>query len=268
MNTKLISLIAASYGLLARICVAALGCFAVWWGITGFPVYWQDSYIKQVATQIIAGDPYKLETLMQLIPVLDSIEKSTYCRPAALRSAAIIQLRMQEVAPARNDLQHQHLNSLVDVIRSSLSCAPADPFLWLAFYSVEVTKNGFKPDYLRYLRLSYRLGPQEGWIMLKRNPLAFGEYKQLPPDLRQDVVNEFFAILHESHFPTQAGEIFLGAAWPERELILSRLTRLNNNDRKRLADQLRRHGYDLNTPGIGLAPIDSHRFAPKIRVPQ
>jgi hypothetical protein len=268
MNTKLTSLVTAPYNFLARICVGVLGCIAVLWGITGFSVYWQDSSIERIATRIIAGDPYKFETLTQLIPVLDSIEKSAYCRPIALRSAAVIRLRMEEVAAARNDLQHQHLNSVDSVIRSSLSCAPADPFLWLALYSVEVTKNGFKPDYLRYLRLSYRLGPQEGWIVLKRNPLAFRAFQQLSPDLREDVVNEFFAMLHDGHFSNQAGEILIGPAWPERALILSRLTRLNDNDRRRFADELRRRGYDMNVPGIGLAPVDSHRFAPLIRVPQ
>ena len=119
-----------------------------------------------------------------------------------------------------------------DVIRSSLSCAPADPFLWLALYSVEVTENGFKPDYLKYLRLSYRLGPQEGWIALKRNPLAFAVFQQLPPDLGENAVNEFVAMLLESRFIDQAAEILIGPAWPERELILSQVAQHSRNDRQ------------------------------------
>ena len=154
------------------------------------------------------------------------------------------------------------------MIRGSLSCAPADPFLWLALYSVEVNEQGPKPDYLKYLRLSYRLGPYEGWIASKRNPLAFGAFQQLPPDLREDVIDEFFAMVHDGNFSGQAAEILIGPAWPERELISSRLTRLSDYDRRRFADELDRRGYDLNVPGVGLAPRDSHRFAPEIRVPQ
>ena len=229
----------------------------------------QDSTIERIATQIIAGDPFKIETLTQQLPVIDRIEKSAYCRPHALRSAAIIQLRIWEVAASTNDRQRrdEQLKSLANVIRSSLSCAPADPFLWLALYSVEVTENGFKPDYLKYLRLSYRLGPHEGWIVLKRNPLAFAAFQQLSPDLREAVVNEFVAMLLDSHFSDQAAEILIGPAWPERELILSNLTRLTDHDRRRFTDALHRRGY-VNVPGIGLAPQDSHRFAPQIRVPQ
>src|SRR5215469_868136 len=143
MNAQLRGLLTGDYVLLARSFTVFLGCFAVWWGIVGLPLYWQDSSIERIATQIIAGDPFKAETLAQQVPTIDSIEKSAYCRPAALRSAAIIQLRMAEVAAAAND--RKPLKSVSGVIRNSLSCAPADPFLWLALYSVEVTQNGFQP---------------------------------------------------------------------------------------------------------------------------
>jgi hypothetical protein len=269
MNAKLTSLVTAPYILLARSFVVIMACIAVWWGIIGFPVFWRDSSIERIATQIIAGDPFKVETLSQQLPIIDSIKSSAYCRPAAVRSAAIIQLRMLEVAASANDRQHldEHFKSLGNMIRSSLSCAPADPFLWLALYSAEVSENGFKPDYLKYLRLSYRLGPHEGWIVLKRNPLAFTVFQQLPPDLGENAVNEFVAMVRDSQFSEQAAEIFIGPAWPERELILSRLNRLSDSERQGFADALSRRGY-INVPGIGLAPVDSHRFAPKIRVPQ
>src|ERR1035437_9882311 len=174
MNTKLTSLVTAPYILLAFMFVVILGCIAVWWGIIEFPVFRRDSSIERIATQIIAGNPFKVETLTQQLPIIDSIKRSAYCRPAALRSATIIQLRMLEVAASANDRQHldEHLKSLGNAIRSSLSCSPADPFLWLALYSVEVTENGFKPDYLKYLRLSYRLGPNAGGGVLKRKQRA------------------------------------------------------------------------------------------------
>jgi hypothetical protein len=259
----------ARYMFLARSFFIILGGFAIWWGIAGFPVFWRDASIEKVATRIIAGDPYKVETLALLRPVLDTVEKAPYCRPAALRSAAIIQLRMLEVASPKTDRQHldQSQKSLIGVIRSSLSCLPADPFLWLALYSLEVAKNGLKPEYLNYLRLSYKTGPQEGWIVLKRNPLAFKAFQRLPADIGKDVIDELFAMLHDSRFSDQAAETLIGPAWPERGLILSRLARLTDSDHQHFADALHRRGYDL-VPGIGLAPVDPHRFAPKIRVPQ
>jgi len=268
MITKLTSLVTTNYILLARSFFVILGCIAVWWGVIGFQVFWRDSSIEQMATRIIAGDTFKIETLTQQLPTIDSIKRSAYCHPAALRSAAIIRLRMVEVAASAKDRAHdEDLKSLGDVIRSSLSCAPADPFLWLALYWVEVTENGSKPDYLNYLRLSYQLGPHEGWIVLKRNPLAFGAFQQLPPDLRENVIDEFVAMVRDSRFSDQAADILIGPAWPERELIMPHLTQISEYDRKRFADVLFGRGY-VNVPGIGLEPRDSHRFAPNLRVPQ
>jgi hypothetical protein len=268
MNEKPADLVKGPYILLARGFFGMLGCFAVWWAINAFPIFWQDFSIERITTQIIAGDQFKSETLAAQGSALDNIEHAGYCRPAALRSAAIIKLRMFEVAAAANDRQNEHLDSLDKAIRNSLSCAPADPFLWLALYSVGVTKDGFKPGYLTYLRLSYLLGPREGWIVLKRNPLVFKAFDQLSPDLREKVVNEFIDMLREGRFAAQAADIFVGPAWSARDLILSHLTGLNDSERRRFADALQQRGYDLDVPGVGLAPVDSHRFAPQIRVPQ
>ena len=270
MNIKLNSIIIAQYVLLARSFVVVIGCIGIWWGLSELPAFWQDSVIETIATQIIAGDPFKIETLAQQLPIIDSIEKSSFCRPAALRSAAIIRLRMLEMAHSDSERQRpdEQSRQVANLIRSSLSCAPSDPFLWLALYSVEANAQGFKPDYLKYLRLSYRLGPHEGWIALKRNPLTFAAFQQLPPDIGEATVNEYIAMLLDPHFSDSAAEILIGPAWPERELILARLTRLNDDQRQRLSEALIRRGYDLNVPGVGLAPVESHRFAPQIRVPQ
>ena len=139
MNTKLTGLAPAPYILLARSFLVILGCISVWWGATGFPVYWQDSSLYLMASKIIAGDKFKLETLSQQLPVIDNIKGAVYCRPHALRSAAIIRLRMLEVTASADNPEHlnEQRKSLSDLIRSSLSCAPADPFLWLALYSME-----------------------------------------------------------------------------------------------------------------------------------
>ena len=269
-NIQINNLVVTRCTLLARTFLVTLGCIAVWWGISELPFFWQGSVIKRIATQIIAGDSFKIETLAQQLPSIDSIEKSGSCHPAALRSAAIIQLRMLEMARSENDRQRpdEQSKSVANLIRSSLSCAPADPFLWLALYSVGVNEGGLKPDYLKYLRLSYLLGPHEGWIALKRNPLAFAAFQQLPPDLGEAAVNELIAMILDSHFTDSAADILIGPAWPERELILPHLSRLTDSQRQLFAENLTRRGYDLNVPGIGLAPAESHRFAPQIRVPQ
>ena len=241
----------ATYFFALRAFLVVFSCVAIWWGAVTFPVFRVDSPIERIATHIIAGAPFKSEILQQQLPTVTSIEKAGYCHAPALRSAAIIQLRMLETAISGNDRQYvaAHLQPMRDVIRSSLSCAPADPFLWLVLYWVANTESGSTAKYLNYMQMSYRLGPNEGWIALKRNPLAFQVFKQLPPELAQSAVDEFISLV-ESRFYEQAAEIFVGAAWPEHDLILSHLAGVNDQDRQLFADALHRHGSDIDVPGV------------------
>jgi hypothetical protein len=251
MSIKLTTLLTAYYIPLVRSSVVILGCIAVWWGIVAFPIFRQESSTKYIADRIIAGDPFKVEILAQQLPLMKSIETSVYCNATAIRSTAIIRLRMLEAAASANEreLFDERLKSFGKVIRSSLSCVPTDSFLWLALNWAGTTENGSNPNNLKSLWMSYRLGPNEGWIALKRNRLAFARFQQLPPDLVEIAITEFIALI-ENNFYEQAADILIGPAWPERELILSRLARVSDRDRKLFADALDRRGYDVNAPGI------------------
>lgn len=251
MSTKLGIFVTAHYSLLVHCFVVVLGCIAVGWGLFVFPIFWDESSIERIANQIIAGDQFKMSILARQFPIMASIERSAYCRPSAVRSAAIIQLHMVEgAAPANNRERFDgRLKSFSHAIRSSLSCAPSDPFLWLVLYWLEGTQDGFRSEDLKYLRMSYRLGPNEAWIALKRNHVAFARLPQLPPDLAENAINEFTTLL-ESKFIDQAVEIFIGLAWPERNLILSRLVGVADQDRRLFADALYNRGYDVNVPGV------------------
>jgi hypothetical protein len=89
------------------------------------------------------------------------------------------------------------------------------------------------------------------------NPAAFSSFQQLPPDLAEQVLIEFIALL-ESKFCEQAADIFIGPALPERELIVPRLASIAESDRQLFLDGLVRRGYDENVPGI--ARGDSRTF--------
>jgi hypothetical protein len=158
-------------------------------------------------------------------------------------------------------------SQLIHAIRNSLSCAPADGFLWLALYFIGLSEKGIEPESINALRQSYRVAPHEGWIALKRSRVAFAGFSQLPPDLRDAAINEIVDMLHDGHFYDLAAEILIGPAWPERDLILLQLSRLSDARRAGFIEELKRRGY-VRVPGIGLAPVDSHRFSRQIRVPQ
>src|SRR5262249_68270 len=62
-------------------------------------------------------------------------------------------------------------------------------------------------------------------------------------------INEFVGLVRSGIYE-QAVDVFIGLAWPERELILPHLADISEQDRRRFADLLHGRGYDINVPGI------------------
>ena len=102
--------------------------------------------------------------------------------------------------------------------------------------------------------MSYQLGPNEGWIALKRNPLMFAEYKKLPPDLETNAVTELVALVN-SQFYQPAADIFSGPAWPVRNAIVQQLATLPPRRREDFARIVYKRDIDVRIPGFRAAGI-------------
>jgi hypothetical protein len=233
----------------ARTLLVFLGCAAVSWGIYGLPAFARQVPIERVATHVLKGDPFKSGVLTALMPQVEAAEGAEPCNPVVMRSAAIIRTRMAERAIVDGVDIDTQLNALRDSIRRSLACSPADPFLWVVLYWVEINRSGFQLDHLKYLRLSYQLGPNEGWIALKRNGYSLAIFDRLPPNLAHMVVAEFADLLN-SGFVIMTVEIIEGPGWSHRELLLSHLTDVTSRYRDEFARKLYKDGYDVTVPGI------------------
>jgi len=220
-----------------------VGLIGIAWGGSEFSALRQQSTIKKIADRILVGDVYKYDILLKQSSLVDPAQGAELCRPLTVRSAAVIRLRLAEIsdntalgpAPIRTNLA-------VDAIRQSLACSPADPFFWLALYALEPSAP------LNYLTASYRLGPNEGWIALKRNPVAFANFDELPDDLRHIVVQEFLRIVEMKAY-NDAMKIFVGPAWDNRELILSQMDQVPLPQRREFQAALTGAGYDVLVPG-------------------
>jgi hypothetical protein len=190
--------------------------------------------------------------ILPLLPAIDRIEQSSYCRPEAMHSAAIIRLRLAEeaITNAERDAIDTRLGALQNSIVKSLACAPSDPFLWAILTWLDQTRQGFRPQQLMYLRLSYRLGPYEGWIADRRNRLALSMFWRLPPDLAEAVVREF-ATMVNSQFYEVAIAILTGPGWPLHDQLLAGLKDSDPRQREEFAKALYSAGYDVSVPGIG-----------------
>lgn len=235
----------------ARTLLVIFGCAAVAWGIYGLPDFARQAPIERLATHVLEGDPFKSGVLAALIPQVGATERVEPRTPAVVRSAAIIRTRMAEQAIVDGDEIDTQLNALHNSILRSLACSPADPFLWVVLYWVEINRNGFQPDYLKYLRLSYQLGPNEGWIALKRNGYALAILNQLPPDIADMALAEFPKLL-DSGLDAEAVKIFTGPGWTHRAVLLPRLKGVAKIRRQEFARALYKAGYDVTVPGITL----------------
>jgi len=239
--------------LLVRICLLALGSLGIFWGATELPRFWRDAHLIQISKRIEGGELYKGEVIAALMPEVEAAERSgANCRPQADHAAAVIRLRILEDAIADEDNQtiDRSMAEAGRAIHLALACSPADPFLWSALYRLEVTRSGFTGSDLALLRLSYLLGPNEGWIALKRNPLALSVYRQLPADLQKAALDEFAGLLRTGRLYQETVAIFTGAGWPVRDLLLARIADLPERDRDTFSRILYREGYDVAVPGI------------------
>jgi hypothetical protein len=241
----------ALYRKLMRAFVVLLGLAGVAWGVANLPAFWRQTGIERIASQILDHQAFKPEALVPFIPNLSDIEQSRFCQPKLIRSAAIIRLRLAEeaIASAERDVIDQRLDALESGVRYALSCEPADAFLWMVLAWVDNAREGPKPEQLTFLRLSYRLGPNEGWIAVRRNRLLLATFPRLPPDLAAAAVGEFGRMLN-SWLYWEAIAIFTGPGWPIRDRLLASLRDVGERQREAFAKQLYAEGYDVIVPGI------------------
>ena len=237
----------------ARIGTFIVGSVAIAWGVLTFPIFEQQSVLELTGMHIIDGEPFNADELNRLLPILTATEEDTKSCPVnVLHFAAIIRLRLVEVdiAAAARDRIDDSLQTLRHSIYRSLGCSPADPFLWTVLFWLENTMNGYSPEHLSYLSLSYKLGPNEGWIALTRNRLALSIFDQLPANLREMAIGEFSHLL-ESGFYAETANLFTGPGWPIRNMLLARLNGVSEVSRQRFARTLYDEGYDIDVPGVG-----------------
>ena len=241
-----------AYRLGVRISTLVLGFVAMSWGLATLPIFWRQSSVEQLASRVVERDPFSREFLLSRLSGATFTEKPSDCRPAGLRSAAIIRLRMAEQALADRDrsaIDGTLLESQA-AIRRSLACSPTDSFLWLGLFWVTNAREGFNSRNLDYLRLSYRQGPNEGWIAIIRNRMTLALFASLPDDLKEKATLEFLAFIRTG-LTEAAADIFIGSSSTIRDVLLTRVRTLDVASRQVFANSLRYRGFDdVNLPGI------------------
>lgn len=240
-----------SFSLAVRIIVGGIGSASVVWAFFVFPIFWQQSPIEAVARHVISGAVFKGDVVAPIQANFSELEQDKWARPAVLSSVAVVDLSALELAISKGD--RDNLDRLMkethEVIRKSLVSSPADPFLWTVLFWLENTRGGFKRLNLQYLNMSYVLGPNEGWVAVKRNRFALVLYPSLPKDMEEDTVREFSRLVGSGYFSV-AGDHLVGPGWRVRGVLLSSLRNVDEDIRLAFSKYIYKRGYDLAVPGV------------------
>ncbi len=207
------------------------------------------------AQRILAGDKFSPEQLDALTQQIDSTPAGSL-RPSSLVNVATIRLRLAEIGlqSGNAQLSSQGFDKLETALGAALDGSPTNPFLWLTDYWLRSARAGNPGVGLKSLGMSYALGPNEGWIAVRRSPLALRAFPSLPDGLADQVVVEFAGMVR-SGFYSEAADILVGAGWPVHEKLLAGLVQVDEGNRRRFAKVLEWKDLDgIAVPGVETRP--------------
>jgi len=240
--------------LAARVATVTFALASLGWAWFVAPILWYQAPMSQIARKIISGEQYRAGFLADFAGQAQANLRQDICEPVARRTLAIVRLRFAEeaVVEGASSRIRQTEADLDAALQSTLNCAPSDPLTWFALFWLQNNTRGLQQDNFKALRLSYRYGPNEGWLALRRSRFALAVYPALPDDLKRQAIDEFVQLVRSNFIP-DAAEIVLGPGRPVSALLLSRLEGIDIVKLRYLARLLQSRDFDAKIPGVDLA---------------
>ncbi len=222
--------------------------FSAGWAVLFFFSPTQDVQLDNIASAVLSGTVFGRNPIAET--ALAAAENRATCNPREIRAAAIIRLRLYEMAVNSLDarLANERLSSLRSSVRKALSCVPTDGLLWFIEYWSAINQGGQVSEHLDELRMSYRLAPYEGWIAL-RSPYVLAIYDVLPADLQESARKELVAMVRTGLI-RDAVKVLKGAGWRHHDVLLAGLATVRLDFRLQLDRALRGEGLIADIPGV------------------
>jgi hypothetical protein len=181
------------------------------------------------------------------------------CNPAELHSSVVLHLAILNdgLAKKNQSLVEQSSATLDELGRNALACVPSDGFTWLTLFWLDAEKRGLRPENLAYLRMSYEVSPNEGWIAIWRNRLAMTMFDRLPPELANKALDEFVTLLDTGRSYDDMASIFESAPANLQQRIVQQLSAANPLPRQIFARVLYDRGLDVKIPDTTIPGLRS-----------
>lgn len=241
---------------LTRIFTATFGVCSIAWVVFSLPVFRAEAVLASPAQHILSQDKYSPEQLKEFKLQLNATAAGSL-PPSALSDIAIIRLRLAEAdltSGGKAKDAAASLDELQAAVTAALSANPKSSFLWLTEYWIQNARGADPNTAFKFLRMSYAMGRNEGWIAVRRSPLVLSVFPLLPNDLAEQALDEFAGLVR-SHFYPEASNILVGAGWPIHEKLLGRLVQVDEEDRRRFAAILALKDIDgVVVPGVEKRP--------------
>lgn len=239
--------------LLIRLSMIVGGLAAMIWAVNVIPVFWHQNIVINVANAIRSGEGYKPD-ILEAIEARIGADAAVMKRPSMMGKLGFIKLRVAENSFRTGDptVIDRRLNALAETIDRILITTPGDSFFWFARFWLDSARNGLRPAYLQYLRMSYDLAPNEAWIALRRNRFALNIFPVLPGDLAERSTEEFVKFVRWG-LVNQAADLAAGPGRSIRPLLYDKLRDLKIEQRRQFARVVYQRELD-DVPVPGAAP--------------
>ena len=224
----------------AKLGLVLVGLFSICWSVVTIPYFETGSWAIALANAARRADWNGSRSDVNSEPKLERAWR--WIRPAMSSYAIMIQIGILERFAGAKGQVDNRIPDLIARTRQALAHNPNDSFSWLAlFWLCSWDSKSAPPRCLDYLRMSYRVGPNEGWIAERRNALAHKYFHELPLDLREAVATEFNGLVNSSLF-IKAADLFIAAPSSVRENLAVYFSEIEESRRNFFFLELRSRG--------------------------
>jgi len=218
------------------------------------PVYRTERPLEDAAQGILLGEAYSDAQFGAIKDQLTASPPGPFSASGSINNAVVRLSLLEHELQVANGSNSPDLQELERALEAALAKSPASSFLWLAQCWIKHLRAGVASYDLQLLNMSYRTGPNEAWIALKRNPLALSAFPTLPEKLAEQALSEFAGLVRSGLY-ADAAKILAGSGWPVRDKLLGRLAQVPEGDRRQFAHALEAKNLEgVAVPGVEERP--------------
>jgi hypothetical protein len=233
---------------LSRGLLVIIGACAIVWALSTIEVYRRETPIVDVARRARSGEKFNEVQLSAARKALGEGPSSARIHSASLDSLALVSLLLAEEELKEGKRAPTDLADLQLVITTALAASPTNSFAWLVGAWIKSQREAVGSN-LSMLRMSYRTGPNEGWISAMRIPVALALPPSLSGELTEQALTEFGGLVRSGQLD-DAANILAGPGWVIREQLLERTAGLDEDVRRGFARVLRSKDIDVKVYGV------------------